>query len=254
MADRPTGSPQGDGTPEPTQPIEPAASAVPPPGWRPPARPAGRVRRTWDEVTASTGGRVALGAVAVLATLLVVAVIGLGAALVGGRHGGELAGRGDGYGRDGGRSQMDDGGPMMRGGEGGDDGRRGQDRGRGQDGGRGQGRQQDGPRQGLPQQGLRQGRGGMMGGVNGLDDVLHGEFTTTATGDPVVMVVQVGEVTAYTRAESITVKSADGFEGTYDLTGPYASTRIGLPLEVGAQVRVVAAKDGMRATRLSVLR
>ncbi len=43
-------------------------------------------------------------------------------------------------------------------------------------------------------------------------------------------------------------------EGTYDLTGPYASSRIGLPLEVGAQVRVVAAKDGMKATRLNVLR
>lgn len=300
MANRPTGPEQGDDVPEPTQPIDPAATAaqppvepaVPasppasppapapagepawtaaaphpdasgapgpsaPPGWAPPPRRPGTVRRTWDDATSSTGGRVAVGAVAVLATLLVVAVIGLGAALVGGHGRGDVArgqawfGRDDGRmpGRGDGRPGMDgrrdpNGGPMMPGQRqrGGTDGQ-----------GRQQGQQGDGDDSGLPQGRQRGITGGMMDGMNGLDDVLHGEFTTTATGSPVVMVLQVGEVTAYTASKTVTVKSADGFEGTYDLTGPYASTRIGLPLEVGAQVRVVAAKDGMKATRLNVL-
>ncbi len=282
MANRPTGPEQGDAAPEPTQPIDPAATAAQPPA-RPPAQPAaetpaqpavppaapadqpawsaaapgaprdwtpppqqppGGVRRTWDQAISTTGGRVALGAVAVLATLLVVAVIGLGAAIVGGhdRDRDDVA-RGQGWFGDEGQwrgpgadgppgADGRDGGPMMR----------GQDRQRG----------------GTDDEGLPQGRqrgpgGGMMNGLDGLDTILHGEFTTTATGNPVVMVVQVGEVTAYAPAKSITLESSDGFEGTYDLTGPYASTRIGLPLEVGAQVRVVAAKEGLKATRLNVL-
>ena len=92
-----------------------------------------------------------------------------------------------------------------------------------------------------------------MGGLSGLGGVLHGEYTTAATGAPVVMVVQVGQVTAYTAGKSITVKSSDGFEGTYDLTGQVATARIGVPVAVGVQVRVVAAKDGMKATRLVVV-
>ncbi len=92
-----------------------------------------------------------------------------------------------------------------------------------------------------------------MGGGGEPGGVLHGEYTTGVTGTPVVMVVQVGEVTAYTAGKSITVKSADGFEGTYDLSGQVATTRIGVPVAVGAQVRVVAAKDGMKATRLAVV-
>ncbi|QIM21818.1 hypothetical protein G7075_12925 [Phycicoccus sp. HDW14] len=188
-----------------------------------------------------------------LATLLVVAVIGLGAALIGTHGRGDVARGQAWFGRDDGRPGMDgqrdpNSGPMMRGqrqrggtdGQGRRQGQQGQQPGSGDDSGLPQGRQR----------GIT---GGMMGGMNGLDDVLHGEFTTTVTGSPVVMVLQVGEVTAYTVSTSVTVKSTDGFEGTYDLTGPYASTRIGLPLQVGAQVRVVAAKDGMKATRLSVL-
>lgn len=265
MANRPTGPEQGDAAPEPTQPIDPAApapsaeepeqpawsAAAPgaPRDWTPPTQPPGGIRRSWDQATSTTGGRVALGAVAVLATLLVVAVIGLGAAIIGGHD--RRDGREASFGRDQGRFG-DEGqwyGP-------GADGRPGADRRDGMDGGpmmRGQDRQRGGTDdEGLPQ-GRQRGPGGMMNGMNGLDTVLHGEFTTTATGDPVVMVVQVGEVTAYAPATSITLQSSDGFEGTYDLTGPYASTRIGLPLEVGAQVRVVAAKDGMKATRVTVL-
>ena len=47
--------------------------------------------------------------------------------------------------------------------------------------------------------------------------VLHGEFTTNLTGTPTVMVVQTGQVTAYTAGKSLTVKSTDGFEATYTL-------------------------------------
>ncbi|MGG5258182.1 hypothetical protein [Phycicoccus avicenniae] len=269
MTERPTGSPTGDEPVPPTpptdtaptaaqppvpseqQPAWAAASATPPPGGPPPPRPPGRARRTWDEATSSTGGRVALGAVAVLATLLVVAVIGLGAALVGGHGRGEDARGRTAFGRDDDRPGMQRGGPMTGQGR---DGRPGRDGRQGADGPQGQGRQDQGQQGGtgrLPGQG--QGRGAMTGGMAGMDDVLHGEFTTAATGTPVVMVVQVGEVTAYTAGKSIAVRSADGFAATYDLSAGYASTRIGLPLQVGAQVRVVAAKEGLAATRLNVL-
>ncbi|HMM94921.1 hypothetical protein [Phycicoccus sp.] len=227
-----------------------SAAPAPPPGWAPPPRRPGAVRRAWGEATATSGGRVALAVVAVLATLLVVAVIGLGAALVGSHvgHSGPVAGREGGPGR---WFGPDRGGQGDRGGPGRD---------RSDDGAPGQGPWGQG-RPGMPggPGGFGNGPGGgpgggaATGGLGGLGGVLHGEFTTSASGSPVVMVVQVGEVTAYTQSKSVTVKSSDGFEATYDLTGPVASSRIGLPLEVGAQVRVVAAKQGLKATRLNVV-
>ena len=50
-----------------------------------------------------------------------------------------------------------------------------------------------------------------MGAGAALGAVLHGEFTTNLTGTPTVMVVQTGQVTAYTAGKSLTVKSTDGF-------------------------------------------
>ena len=81
--------------------------------------------------------------------------------------------------------------------------------------------------------------------------MLHGEFTTNLTGTPTVMVVQTGQVTAYTAGKSLTVESTDGFEATYTLDGGTATTgRNATALANGVQVRVVAAKDGMKVTAL----
>ena len=83
--------------------------------------------------------------------------------------------------------------------------------------------------------------------------MLHGEFTTNLTGTPTVMVVQSGQVTAYTAGKSLTVKSTDGFEATYTLDGGTATTgRNAAALATGVQVHVVAAKDGMKVTTLVV--
>jgi hypothetical protein len=95
---------------------------------------------------------------------------------------------------------------------------------------------------------------GMGGGAGAaLGAVLHGEFTTSVTGTPTVMVVQTGQVTAYTAAKSLTVKSTDGFTATYTLDG--TAPVIGnaaTPVAVGSTVRVVAAKEGMKVTAVFV--
>ena len=89
-------------------------------------------------------------------------------------------------------------------------------------------------------------------GNGGLGAVLHGEYTTNVTGTPTVMVVQSGQVTAYTAGTSLTVRSSDGFEAKYALDGTVATTRGATALATGVQVRVVAAKEGMKVTRLQV--
>ena len=101
---------------------------------------------------------------------------------------------------------------------------------------------------GQPRNGLGAGRC-----APGPRRVLHGEFTTNLTGTPTVMVVQTGQVTAYTAGKSLTVKSTDGFEATYTLDGGTATAgRDATALATGVQVRVVAAKDGMKVTALVV--
>jgi hypothetical protein len=83
--------------------------------------------------------------------------------------------------------------------------------------------------------------------------VLHGEFTTNLTGTPTVMVVQTGQVTAYTAGKSLTVKSTDGFEATYTLDGTAVTAGPdAAQLANGVQVRVIAAKNGMKVTALSI--
>lgn len=86
----------------------------------------------------------------------------------------------------------------------------------------------------------------------GVDAVLHGEFTTNVTGTPTVMVVQSGQVTAYTAGTSLTVQSSDGFEATYVVDATVATLRGAAGLAVGVPVQVIAAKEGMKVTRLSV--
>ena len=209
--------------------------------------PAGR--GWWGEATSTGGGRAALILAAVFGTLLLVTGVGLTAAFV--AHNGpwnrdERAAfsRGDGPGMGMGRGPGD---------------------GRGQGGWMGNRQQGDGDRNGIPApdrpmgpgNGQGQGRGdgsGMGRGAGaGLAGVLHGEYTTNVTGTPTVMVVQRGEVTAYTAGASVSVKSADGFTATYALDGATATAPGSGQVAQGSQVLVVAAKEGMKATRIMAL-
>ena len=169
-------------------------------------------------------------AAAVFGTLLLMAGVGLAAALV--------AGVGHGFGDDDRVAMSDRDGP----GNG-----RGMGLGLGQDKNKDKGNQGNGQGNGPGNKGQGMGRLGA-----GIDGVLHGEFTTNVTGTPTVMVVQTGQVTAYTAGESLTVRSADGFEATYVVDATVATMRGAADLAAGVQVHVVAAKEGMKVTRLSV--
>ena len=91
-------------------------------------------------------------------------------------------------------------------------------------------------------QGMQGGRGQGMGGLGNLVDgmALHGEVTTTANGAVQALLFQRGEVTAVSDT-SITLKSSDGFEGTYGRTTATVSRGIG-PVK-GGQAFVVARKS-----------
>ena len=236
----------------------PTAAAPVPPGWNPGPAPAAGTpsgpRRWWNEATSTGGGRAALVAVAVLGAFIIVAGIGLSAALVVAHHrGGDDRGFAM-HSRDG-MGQRDQG-PGQRQGMG-----QGQGKGKGQRQDQGPGRPRAGGG-GIPQApgqadpanptSPRQGMG--MGAAAGaLGAVLHGEFTTNLSGTPTVMLVQTGQVTAYTAGTSLTVKSTDGFEATYTLDGSAVTAGRGsATVANGVQVRVVAAKDGMKVTALVV--
>ncbi|GAA4397435.1 hypothetical protein GCM10023168_02370 [Fodinibacter luteus] len=234
----------------------PGGPAAPPPaaGWPPGTVPAGSAAapappsgpgRWWSEATSSSGGRAALIVAAVLAALLLVTGVGLVAALATGydddRWDDERVSMSDGRGRSGAPGQGE--------------GKGNNGRGLGQGDGRQGGNAVPGPNQGNPGLGNGNGNGkgqGMGRAAGGLDVVLHGEFTTNVTGTPTVMVVQTGRVTAYTAGSSLTVESTDGFEATYTLDGTEATGRGAEELATGGQVRVVAAKEGMKVTRLDV--
>ena len=227
----------------PPQQAVPAAAVPAPPGWTPPAAAPSGPRRWWDEATSTGGGRAALVAVAVLAALFVVVGMGLTTALVLSHHRG-----GDG---DFGISRGDEVRPGNGMGRGNGNGNgKNKDRGQGNEDlpGRANPANPVNPANPANPNGLRRGAGAALGGA-----VLHGEFTTNLTGTPTVMVVQTGQVTAYTAGKSLTVKSTDGFEATYTLDGGTATTgRNATALATGVQVRVVAAKDGMKVTALVV--
>ncbi len=225
----------------------PSAASPAPPGWVPPAGPPSGARRWWSEATSTGGGRAALGLAAALAALVVVAGIGLTAALLVSHHDGGERGFMT-SGRDG-RGDFNQQGPGT-----------GMGRGNGinPNGGQGRGNGNSNPVPQVPGQGApvapggpRQGMG--LGAGAALGAVLHGEFTTSVTGTPTVMVVQSGQVTAYTAGKSMTVKSTDGFTATYTLDGTAPVLgKAAAPVAVGATLRVVAAKEGMKVTAVVV--
>lgn len=207
----------------------------------------------FSQATSTTGGRIAVVAAALFGTLLLMTGVGLVAALVGGVADGfgddervmmsDRDGPGNGRGMGLGLGQDKDKDKGNQGnGQGNGPGNKGQG-----NNGQGNGPENNGQGNGPGNNG--QGMGRVAGGIDG---VLHGEFTTNVTGDPTVMVVQSGLVTAYTPGTSLTVKSADGFEATYVLDATVATMRGAADLVVGAQVQVVAAKEGLKLTRLAV--
>ncbi|CCH69320.1 hypothetical protein BN10_1490007 [Phycicoccus elongatus Lp2] len=206
-----------------------------------------RIASAWRSVWGNGWGKAAIIGVAALATLAIVAAIGL-SAFAFGHHG-------DRDGRNGGRNQS-----MQRGGWGDDE--QGQD-GQGQSGRqKGQGQRgtnqmpnQMGPNQ-MPNQpgalpdGSTLPGAGRSGALAGLGNVLHGEVVVGGTNTRTVL-YQVGEVTEFTAGQSLAVKSADGFTATYAVTADTAGATGALT--VGATVRVIADKDGAKATRVQVL-
>jgi len=214
---------QGPGNPA-TQPMPPAAGG-------PSAAPAPAPRTgLWHETMSTRGGRWAVavaGAALVALMVLVVAVAGIVAlrthdlfSPMGHRMDGYSRGQGGQGGQGGSRQPLQPGmpgAPGMR--DGGDDG--------GDSGLGGLG-----------------GLGGLRGGA-----ALHGNVTATIDGSVQALAFQRGQVTAVS-ATSITLKSSDGFVGTYGRT---AATRVTMATPVkGGQAFVLArVSDKVAVTILS---
>jgi hypothetical protein len=109
---------------------------------------------------------------------------------------------------------------------------------------------------GIPGKGMGNGTGrgglGNGGGLGGqsLAGALHGELTLGGVS-PRTVLFQVGEITEFTAGQSLALKSTDGFTATYALTPDTTGPATGV--EVGATVRVIADKDGAKATRIVLL-
>lgn len=204
----------------------------------------------------ATPGRLAAVILGTITTLTVLGLIAVVAAVAGARHFGSNERNAwsqhdemmQGQGLDRGEDQ---------GWERGDGNGFGEESGNGQGGGTdmgGQGRHQ--ANEGLPalpgMPGMSDGTGSATG--FGIGGVLHGEITILQGGTPTSLLVQLGEVTKVTANQSVTVKSSDGFAATYALTADTAYPMNGASaLTVGSQVRVIATKDGAKATRIAVV-
>lgn len=217
--------PEQPPVPPPNQPPAP----TPPAGSTPPDAPKTNL---WHRTTSTQRGRWAVGiGAAVLASLMLLGV-GLAGLLVL-RHNdgiGFLGASGD-------RRER-----FFRGHDG---------PGLGNDNGRGRGAPDQGGKRnqgGMPGMpgGQDRGPGGLGGLFNGT--ALHGSVTVSVNGSVQALLFQRGEVTALS-ATSITIKSSDGFTGTYGLT---SATKTGKAAAVkGGQAVVLARasdKVAIRAT------
>jgi|BarGraIncu00222A_1022003.scaffolds.fasta_scaffold03131_2 hypothetical protein len=200
----------------------PATAPMPAGAGNPAATPSAKsTTNLWHQSTSTRGGRWAIGiAAAVLVTLMLlsVAVAGLlvlrnhdRVALVGQPQNGYSRGLGNGRGPGGnGYRPLQPGSPGMRGG-------------------------------GV--QGLG-GLGGLLGGT-----ALHGDVTATVSGSVQALTFQRGQVTALS-ATSITLKSTDGFVGTYGRAA--ATNTLRAAPVMGGQAFVLArASDKVAITILA---
>ena len=213
-----------------------AAFGSPPAGPAPfPAAQPPPTRNRWQQVTATSGGRWALALSAAAVALLLVLGIGVTSLLVLRNH--------DRVNLLGDRQTARNFGPYGPGnGMGNGNGNRNGNR-------NGQGPRADGGRDlpGLP--------GGRAQGLRGLENLfggtaLHGGVTTNAGGSVQALVFQRGEVTAVSNT-SVTLKSSDGFTGTYGLNATTRSS--GVSLVQGGQAFVLArASDKLAITTLAM--
>jgi hypothetical protein len=97
------------------------------------------------------------------------------------------------------------------------------------------------------QGGRAQGLGGLANLLGGT--ALHGDVTATVNGSVQALVFQRGEVTAVS-ATSITLKSSDGFAGTYGRTGETTS-RGSAPVKGGQAIVLARASDKVAIMTLS---
>jgi len=114
------------------------------------------------------------------------------------------------------------------------------------------GRSGQGNGRGLPgAPGMRGGRVQGLGGLAGLlgGTALHGTVTATANGSVQALVFQRGEVTAVS-ATSITLKSSDGFVGTYGRTAA-TSSMMAVPVKGGQAFVLARASDKVAVTIMS---
>jgi len=190
-----------------------------------PAAPA----NPWHQVTATRGGRWAIALAAVALVALLVLGVGVAGLLVLRNHDrfGMMGQRGDGFSRGqmGHRDGRDDGG----------------------DSGPGSGQP------GVPgAPGLRGGGSQGLGGLGGLlgGGALHGTVTATVNGSPQALVFQRGQVSAVS-ASSITLKSSDGFTGTYGRTSATGSM-MAAPVTGGQAFVLAQASDKVAITVMSI--
>lgn len=98
--------------------------------------------------------------------------------------------------------------------------------------------------------GIPDGRGPGPGGLGSLMGALHGDVTATVNGSVQALKFQRGEVTALS-ATSITLKSSDGFVGTFGRTGETV-TRWEAPVKGGQAFVVARQSDKVAITILSM--
>jgi hypothetical protein len=218
MTDQPPAQPPhepGQGSPA-TQPMSAVASA-PAAGSSPGTPPAAPKTNVWHQATSTHGGRWAIAVAAFALACLMLLGIGVAGLLVLRNH---------------------DRFSLL--------GQR-QDRFSGDQNGRGPGALGNQPRQrGMPgmRGGLGQGLGGLLGGT-----ALHGNVSATVNGSVQALVFQRGQVTAVS-ATSITLKSSDGFVGTYGITSATSSMR-SAPVQGGQAFVLARASDKVAITIMS---
>jgi len=229
MTDQPPVQPPQQPSGRPAQPAgqgDPATLPMPAAGGDPVAtRPAAQTTNVWHGATSTPGGRWAIAIAAGALVVLMLLGIGVAGFLVLRNH--------DRFGMMGQRQQG-----LSRGQLGQGDGR---------DDGRNNGRNPLAP--GMPgAPGMRGGGAQGLGGLGGVlgGGALHGNVTATVNGSVQALVFQRGQVTAVS-ATSITLKSSDGFVGTY---GRAASTSslMAAPVTGGQAFVLAQASDKVAIT------
>lgn len=240
---QPSGQPVGDRSatqampPEGTPAGPPTGSAAGPPaspaaGTPAAAQPSPPSTNVWRQATSTHGGRWAIAVAAgALALLMLLGVVIAGLVVLRGHDRLAMIGqRQDGYSRDQGDQRRQGNGQVPG------------------------ARDRSGPQQpGMPgSPGLRgggdQGQGGLGALLGGA--ALHGNVSATVGGSVQALVFQRGAVTAVS-ATSITLKSSDGFVGSYGLTAATTS-RMGVPVKGGQAFVLARAADKVALTALAM--